>query len=55
MKVIKDAMMKWLEDEIGLADYNGEMCRKEVLEEVKSKMSEVIAEEFHKLSESKDA
>ncbi len=57
MKQIKDAMMKWLDDEIdGLKNTEAEfkIIRLHTLEEVRTKLTEVIVEEFHKLSEKKE-
>ncbi len=54
MKVIKDAMMKWLDDEI-YKEANDQptptRSRYDVLMEVKTKLSEIIVEEFVKLTE----
>lgn len=59
MKVIKDAYMAWLDKEIEIAEtvhggihYSEE--RVNVLKECRTKLTEVITEEFHKLSEKKE-
>ncbi len=57
MKVIKEAMMKWLDEEIEKERntpyfvHGDSPTRLNTLIEVKSKLSEVIVEEFHKLSQ----
>ncbi len=58
MKVIKDAMMKWLDSEIERE--NGvyptvSVSRLTVLLEVKARLQQVIHDEFKKMQENKDA
>ncbi len=59
MKQIKDAYMTWLDAEIEkcktMPTRTAEnMTRQDVLEECRTRLVEVITEEFHKLSEKKE-
>ncbi len=57
MKVIKDAMMKWLDDEIEKESHLTQVVsasRWQILEEVRTKLTEIIVEEFSKMEHPHD-
>lgn len=58
MKVIKDAMMKWLDEEIEKESHYTQVVaasRMMILDEVRTKLKKIIEEEFKKMEYGRDA